>query len=152
MTNDFALSPVTESLVRAAGWTPDRQTDISTYVKSLAGEGYTIPTTVSSFLSSFGGLRVRHPHHRVPGTDDSFHFDPIRAVSRNFKENIDAFADRIGRPVVPVGEAFTDYMVLLMSADGRFFAGLDDLLVFVGNDPAEALETLCTGKEMPELR
>lgn len=42
-------------------------------------------------------------------------------------------------------------MVLTMSLTGKVYAGLDDILVYVGQSGEDAIEALCTGRELEQV-
>ncbi|MBM4361114.1 MAG: SUKH-3 domain-containing protein [Deltaproteobacteria bacterium] len=144
------VSAALECLQRA-GWTPSRRAAPDEYIKLLRSEGYPAGPAVERFLASYGGLRVTHPHHKLPALLDEFHLDPKQATDGIYAERVAEYSARVGEPLTVVGEAFRGNMVLLMSEGGRVFAGKDDLLLLVGESGDAALETLCEGGPTPEI-
>lgn len=57
----------------------------------------------------------------------------------------------MGRPLVPIGEAFANHMILLMAADGSVFAAMDDTVVRIAASGEEAIDALCEGREPEPL-
>lgn len=60
------FSKATMALLSSAGWVDERKVDTSKYEYILKSEGYPVHSSVISFLKSFGGLRVIHPHYQLP--------------------------------------------------------------------------------------
>jgi hypothetical protein len=138
-------------LLQQAGWGDERQVDTSEYEKSLKSEGYPVHTIVVDFLKSFGGLRVIHSHHRVPQTNDEFCINPIVAASHIYPERVEDYSERVGAPLCVIGEAFNYHMTLMMDSNGGVYAGYDDTLIRVGDSGSDAIEALCSGRNMPEV-
>ncbi|MBF2005505.1 MAG: SUKH-3 domain-containing protein [Chlorogloeopsis fritschii C42_A2020_084] len=145
------FSEETRALLQQAGWSEDRYVDTSEYEKSLKSEGYPLHEVVLDFLKHFGGLRVVHPHHRVKDEKDEFYINPTVAVADIGSGWVKEYSERVGAPLCVIGEAFSYHMTLVMDSDGRVFAGYDDTLIHVGNSGTDAIEALCSGREMPEV-
>jgi len=146
------FSPETEVLLRKAGWKENRVIDTTRYEKILLEEGFEVTDCVIKFLKEFGGLIIRHPHAKVSGTEDYFHLDAAKAARRVDPNWVrEDYSQRVGKKLCVIGDAFNEYMVLSMSADGEVFAGFDDILVYVGSSGEEAIEAICSGKELPEI-
>lgn len=146
------FSTATIALLHQAGWSEDRCVDTSEYEKCLKSEGYPIHAVVLDFLKSFGGLRLVYPHYRVPETNDEFWIDPIIAAADIYIERIsEDYNERVGAKLCVIGEAFSRHMTVMMAPDGRVYAGYDDTLIHVGNSGTDAIEALCSGRDMPEV-
>lgn len=143
------LSDATQAILQQAGWHSGRQIDVSAMVDALAAEGYTITPVVVDFLTEFGGLKVVFPNPRAPQLEDQFHLQPDRAARGVTRERVETYEERVGEPLVTIGENYD--MVLLLSASGKMYGGFDDLLYRLGNDPAEGLTSLCTGADAAEV-
>ncbi|MFX0196969.1 MAG: SUKH-3 domain-containing protein [Candidatus Hodarchaeota archaeon] len=147
------FSTETEAFLKKAGWRKGRAVNIDDYVQFLKNETFDIPKTVINFLREFGGLKVVHPHAKVPGKMDFFSFNVKKAIQDHdplwVKEE---YSNRVGKQLCIIGQAFRDYMVLSMSEDSEVFAGFDDILVYVGSSGDQAIENLCLGKELKEIR
>lgn len=138
-------------MLHQAGWSEERRIDISEYEKCLKAEGYPVPTVVVDFLERFGGLRVVYPHPRVLQTNDEFCINPIVAAAHIYPERVEDYSERVGAPLCVIGEAFSYHMTLVMNPDGQIYAGYDDTLIYVGNSGIDAIEAICSGRDMPEI-
>ncbi|WP_176560085.1 SUKH-3 domain-containing protein [Brevibacillus dissolubilis] len=147
----MVISEKTQLLLRKAGWQPDRKIDITDYISVLENEGYTLFPAAIEFLTEFGGLKVTHPHHMVKKSDDFFQTNASVAAEDIWRERVETYEERIGESLVVIGQAYKTHMTMMISPTGRVFAAYDDLLILLGNSPAEALEILCEGKETKEI-
>lgn len=146
------FSAATIALLHQAGWSEERRIDISEYEKCLKAEGYPVLTVVVDFLERFGGLRVVYPHYRVPETNDEFWIDPMIAAADIYIERVsEDYNQRVGAHLCVIGEAFSRHMTVMMSPDGKVYAGYDDTLIRVGDSGIDAIEALCTGRDMPKI-
>lgn len=145
------FSAETRTLLQQAGWSEDRYVDTSEYEKSLKSEGYPIHAVVMDFLRQFGGLLVVHPHHRLKEEKDEFCINPSVAASHIYPEPVEDYSERVGAPLCVIGEAFSYHMTLVMDPDGKVYAGYDDTLIYVGNSGIDAIEAICSGRDMPEI-
>ncbi len=146
------FSKDTEALLIKAGWREERKIDTTVYERALIEEGFEIPNCVIALLQEFGGLRIVHPHAKVPEETDDFIFEMVKAtfISRNgwVKEN---YSHRVGKKLCRVGEACDAHMILAMSSDGEVFAGFDSFLCYVGSSGDDAIESLCSGRVLREI-
>lgn len=146
-----SFSERTARLLSQAGWSPHRTVDASQAVAYLRSDGYAVFATVERFLSVFFGLVVRYPHYKDPTVVDRMHFDAEAAARNVFPETVGGWASLVRTALCPIGEAFRENMTLLMSEQGKVYAGRDDLLLEVGSDAEEAIEALCAGQELPQV-
>ena len=147
MTMNGELSKAARESLARAGWTRDRRIDIAPYVRQLEDDGYTVFAVVREFLTRFGGLRLTYPHFRAPGRDDSCHFDAAEASQRISRYTVAAYAEALGKPVCPIGDAFHDHMVLMMTERGVVYAAFEDTLVHVADSGIDAVNDLCEGRD-----
>lgn len=145
------FSRITLDALRRAGWLGDRKIDTSVYTKALNEEGYLVPSLLTDFLHHYGGIYITHPDPKIPNATDDFHLDPLKAIENNFHEGIEEYGKLIGTELCVFGEASDGYLVLMMAQDGRVFAGIDDLLYYVGESGVDAIEALCTGREFQKI-
>ncbi len=143
------------AILHNSGWFEQRKVNTSEYAQMLKSEGYPVHASVIDFLSCFGGLRVIHPHHRVPQEKDVFCLDPAVGIEGICAERVfEEYELRVGTPLCIIGNALRDYMTLLMDAEGKVYAGYDECLVMIGDSGIDAIEALCRGRnslEIPEL-
>lgn len=52
-------SPEAEPILRAAGWTPERQVEVGEWVDALVDDGNTVFPTALEILRSYGGFGLR---------------------------------------------------------------------------------------------
>ncbi len=146
------FSTDTESLLRKAGWQEGRKIDTTGYEQVLREEGFEIPACVIALLQEFGGLRIVHPHAKVPGKTDDFIFEAVKATVEHrggwAKGN---YSHRVGKKLCSVGEACNAHMILVMSSDGEVFGGFDDFLCYIGSSGDDAIEALCSGRDVREI-
>lgn len=147
----YKFSPKTLTALKRAGWNEDRQVDTSEYIEFLQARGVPVHRPAIRLWECFGGLRVVHPHSRVPEAEDYFEINPIQATRRTDVRNLRRFSERVETPLCIIGEAFRGNMVLLMDPTGRVYAGLDKLLKLVGSSGEEAIEALCSGQKLIPL-
>ena len=146
MTNG-ELSRTSRDCLARAGWTRDRRIDIAPYVRQLEVDGYTVFEVVRGFLANFGGLRLKYPDFRVPEREDSCHFDAAEASQRISPYTVARYAEAIGKPVCPIGDAFHDHMVLMMTERGVVYAAFEGTLVRIADSGIEAINELCEGRD-----
>lgn len=146
MTNR-ELGTAARACLARAGWTKARQVDIAPHVRQLEEHGYTVFDAVRAFLRPFGGLRLTYPHFRVPEHEDSCHFDAAEASRRISPHTVARYAAAIGKPVCPIGAAFHDHMLLMMTERGRVYAAFEDALVHIADSGVEAINSLCEGRD-----
>ena len=147
MTGSDVLSRISRECLVRAGWTKDRRIDVGPHVRQLEADGYAVFDGVREFLARFGGLRLKYPDFRVPEHDDSCHFDAAVASQRISKLTVAAYAEAIGGPVCPVGNAFHDHMVLMMTERGVVYAAFEGALVHIADTPIDTINNLCEGRD-----
>jgi hypothetical protein len=67
------------------------------------------------------------------------------------RERVETYEARIGEQLCVIREAFKEHMALVMSNSGVVYAAYDDTLVRVGQSGEDAIEALCTGKELEHI-
>jgi hypothetical protein len=148
----FKFSKNTSELLHKAGWSENRHFSSNDYVKALEDEGFYVSDAVKAFLSSFGGLSVRHPHAKLKEKTDYFHFDVTEAINSGDTAWVsEEYSSRAGKNLCIIGEAFRRSMILCMSEDKQVYAGTDEFLFFVGESPESAIEALCSGDDLKEI-
>lgn len=145
------FSKKTLQLLHQSGWHDKRIAPIDAYIVELGQESYRATEAVIDFLRSFGGLSVVHPDDKVPGRTDFFHLDPIQGAHSTTRERVETYEERIGEQLCVIGEAYSRYMVLMMSPSGSVYAAYDDILIKVGDSGADAIEAICSGRDMEQI-
>ena len=130
----------TERVLRAAGWCPGRSHDTSAARSALESDGYRISARVEEFLREFDGISVRYKR----GKDTDFiRFDARDACSGADSAWVHKYENRTWTSsMVPIGESNSGHLLLVMSSDGTFFGGFDDVLVALGSSAEEMIEKL----------
>jgi hypothetical protein len=144
------FSPSTLALLIQSGWSESRRVNTSEFEEALAEAGYKVHPILQDFLSRFGGLSVLHPHAYVNGVQDEFNFVVQNAIDSVDWENVKGASDQINSSLCPIGECSSGAMTLLMSTDGKVFAFYDDLY-YVGDSGIDAIEALCSGRELSKI-
>jgi transcriptional regulator with XRE-family HTH domain len=100
----------TSDYLRRANWYEGRECEqFDEYKRILNQEGFRLSNTIEQFLKSFGGLRVEHPHAKVRGAMDYFHFDVEKAVQGTDPDWVkEDYSERTGEPLCIIGEAFRE--------------------------------------------
>ncbi len=146
------FSDTTRTLLHDAGWTEERQVDTQQAEDALRREGFSVHPAARAFLARFAGLQVIYPNHRVPGA--THHLDlGVGAFPPDVLEPhvMRAHTRRVGGPLCYIGEAGSGFVSLVMDASGNVYAMNDDWLAWVGDSGDDAIEALCTGRELRDM-
>jgi hypothetical protein len=108
------------AVLRNAGWTPERRTDVTVGVALLTAEGYPVSARVVAFLEAFSGLRLVGAE---PGR--IIWVDGAEAATDSDPEWCAAYSAAIGRPLVPIGGY--SHMTIFIDDRGEFWGGFDHL-------------------------
>ena len=141
----------TTEYLQHAGWDPNRTVDTTSFETSLNATGLLVHTAALNFLREFGGLRIQYPHAKVPDMQDEMHFDPSIVAKHIQPTAVKAYSKIVDGRLCPIGEAARGYLVLLMDEKGVVYASYDDFFARVGPSGPEAIETLCSGKDLETI-
>jgi hypothetical protein len=141
----------TSDFLRQMHWSEDRTIDTHSYLRRLSEDGYTSTPPIETFLESFGGLEGMMPAHVENAILERIHFDPVEAIGNVYRERVATYEERVGEPLVVVGEAYNSHLTLMLSATGRMYGGYDNFLCLLGNNAAEALVALFEHKGVKEI-
>ena len=138
------FSAKTLNLLRRAGWHEKYECkDLHRYLRALEEAGYTVYPVVEAFLRRYGGLYIPDTNYQP------FHFDAIFAASGISINNVKLlYNPRVNTQLCVIGEA---YVVLMMGPNGKVYLGYDDFMALVGNSGEDAIEAICTGRDMTEI-
>lgn len=136
----------TETALREAGWTPDRQVDISAWVAGWEKVGVSAHNAAQSFLREFGGLSVDISGPGITATRTPFELNPEECEGE--ADRFLDWSEDIGHSIFPIG-------IVDM---GRYFLGIDEnsglyileLWVASYGQMPEAMDHLITGVR-PEM-
>ena len=112
------FSEDTKKYLKKYGWSESRKIDTLKYEKKYQEEGYLIFDKALEVLSNFGDLRFSIPEKPIGTT--TLHFDVIKTVEDNFKENVEFYESKIGEALLPIGEAYRDYFMIMLSESGNY--------------------------------
>lgn len=117
-------APVVAEL-EAAGWTPDREFDISPWIDELGAQGYRISNVVARALRNYGGLEVGPINTEGPNfsNDEALNVDPILAGSghRALAEELER---ELGGEWYPFGEWLSSSSVFVNSSGWTVATGM----------------------------
>ncbi|MFI8709564.1 SUKH-3 domain-containing protein [Bacillus sp. NPDC077411] len=147
----FALSKEIEFYLRQGGWMSNRETDISPFTTILEEEGYFVSEASQEFLKQFGGLVLNQPAFKILNELEKLHFDPILICEHVYRERVETYEERVEEPLVVIGEAYNEQLILMMSPSGKIYGGYDDYLTILGDNYDEAFEALYHPKDTPEI-
>jgi hypothetical protein len=144
-------STATRTLVEKAGWYPDRRVELpaTDWPASFVRPGATSAQEAERIVQEFGGLRV---DARGPGIEcaaTSFEIDPSLAFGE--EDRFQAYEERFGIQLVPIGEAGDGAAFLAVDEAGRTYLALDDVLLLSGDNIYEAIEALVVGRRSKEV-
>lgn len=144
-----AVGVAATARLTAAGWYPGRAVPVEPFLEPLVEEDYEIPPVLREFLRGYGGLEFEYPNPYRPELADTCGIDPQLAIDALFKIRVGLWGERVGAQLVPFGEA--GRLFLVMAADGRVWAGFDEILIEIGSSPEDALDALCEVRERPDV-
>lgn len=149
--NDF--SGITRECLAQAGWAPGYVCPtLDEYVAALEADGYRVHEAARAFLRGFGGLEIRFPHRGQPGATDSVSTRAGHATRSVFSDTAELWAEIVGAQLCLIGDVYGRYMGLAMDPSGRVYAGEGELVIQLGDSGADALEGLCTGREVIRIQ
>jgi len=131
-----------------AGRHPNRTLDATAFMESLITAGFDVHEAAADFLTEYGGLCIKYPHAKVADMEDEMHFDPLIVITHITPAAVNTYAKVLGRKLSPIGEAARGYLTLMMDDEGKVYASYDDFFALVGSSGADAIEGLCSGREL----
>ncbi|QFG21465.1 SUKH-3 domain-containing protein [Actinomadura sp. WMMB 499] len=105
--------------LRRAGWHPGRKVDISAYRTWYAAEGYEQHAAGETFLEEYGGLRFDESGPGVSVARQPFFIDPSRTGGED--ELVAAWAENLGKNIVPLGDLEREMITFGMDEDGLIY-------------------------------
>lgn len=144
------FSENTLTILRRAGWTEDRSIDTTAFEQQLRDGGYDILPTALEFLSRFGNLVIEYPNHIVPSHMSGASFDLLDVLETTSPDELRVYSKILDAPVTVVGMT-RDNELLLMSDQGHVFDVFDAWMVEVGSSGEDAIEALCSGRELKKI-
>ena len=125
--------------------------DLEKTKKAILAEGLPYLPAADEFLKKYGGTHFIRYYRTKNGRDQPeyiavsslAHFDALKAV-----ESIDCrwfveYAERIGKPITPIGMSGQDHASLMIDEDGMIYGGFDDCFGKIANSPEEAILEFC---------
>lgn len=146
MTVDFdeavRPSPEAETVLRHAGWSPDRSADISEWVETLGREGNHVFPLARVIMERFGRLRLRHQGFGGPACHD-FQINPDSWYDE--RDHVALIEEVLKCRLWPIGETSGAAMLAVLE-DGRVIAELDGLVLQIARNWSEALDHFILGR------
>lgn len=136
--------------LHAAGWLPGRSIDIRPVMAAYARNDYHPDPHVVDFLRQFNGLQLIYPHSRVRHNLDGCRFDAETAAMGG-PLWVREYEQTLGEKLIPIGEAFHEHMLLMMTSSSSIYAAFEDTLCIVGIDYVDAINNLCEGKDLAHV-
>lgn len=134
-----------------AGWSENRRSDENLIKQQTMSEGYPILPAVVDFMKNFGGLVIYFQNKRNRIQDDiNLDFEHATHLETKGKIII-AYKPRIGKSLCPVGTAYRDHLVLLMSEDGNLYGAYEDYLCYTSDSGIGEIEAIVTNKNSLEI-
>jgi SUKH-3 immunity protein len=147
--NGFSFDTLT--FLYKAGWSPAYRYDTNAFIQLYTRAGCPPTKNVSEFLERFGGLYISTVSK--PRSALYFEIDPLTSTvyTGDICSDYDYICEAIGIPNVPfyeIGSSDRRNMELLMATTGQVYALQDEVLLKVGLTGEDAIEALCTGREL----
>ena len=120
-------------------------------MESLNAAGFVVNEAAAEFLTEYGSLCIKYPHAKVADMEDEMHFNPLIVITHITPAAVNAYAKVLGRKLSPIGEAARGYLTLMMDEEGKVYASYDDFFALVGSSGADAIEGLCSGRNLQEI-
>jgi hypothetical protein len=134
----------------SAGWYSSRKISTHTIKIHLQEEGYYFHSCVDIFLSSFGNIKINYfDKHNI--TIEHINFYISKAIEDFFIDNIQEYNKYLNKELCLIGSIYNNNMALLMSEDGKVYAGVDNYLIWIGNTGIEAITNICLCKPTKTL-
>jgi hypothetical protein len=135
-------SPDAQTVLRAHGWSPERDVEISEWADALRRDGNHVSPIAEAILKNLGGLHVRSgkPPRRAR---HAFDIDPSLWFQE--RELVQAVEDVAGARACPLGEAYGGAMLAVLE-DGRIISDLSGDIAVLGDDLPAALDLLTLGR------
>jgi hypothetical protein len=80
--------------------------------------------------------------------EDEVHFDPLIVITHTNPATVNAYAKALDAKLCPIGESDQRYLMLMMDDTGKVYGTYDDFCVLVGSSGADAIEGLCSGRDL----
>lgn len=144
------MHPQTEAVLTKAGWHPQRYADVGPWQRAVVHAGHPWTSQAQALLETYGGLTIR------PLVDSDgalfgvtlIDIDPLKAVDFA-PEAIRHAAERVGEPLVPIGEV-DQHGIQLAGASG-IYVDYSFLLHHPGLDIDAALDVLVLRRSKPTV-
>jgi hypothetical protein len=135
-------SPDAEAILRHAGWSQDREVDISEWVERLRTDGNDVFPIAETILRSYGGLIFRGDRPKRPTRHD-FEINPASWYGE--RDRLEGIEEITGSRACPLGETSGAAMLAVLE-DGRVISDLDGCVLQIARNWREALDNLVLGR------
>jgi hypothetical protein len=135
-------SPEAETILRSAGWSPDRTVDIDEWVVRLRRDGNQVSPVAEAILERFGGLELRH---RLDGGASRYDLSLNPATWYGERDRVLDIEEVLKSPACPLGEFSGDAMLAVLG-DGRVVSAFGGDMNLVGDTWSSALDLITLGR------
>jgi hypothetical protein len=138
--------------LRSAGWSPDREVDVSEAVDRLVGVGFAYNPIAVEILSSFHQIHIDVPAE-IPGARfglSSIDFRP-ESDAIDFRELVSHAEARVGSALFPIADNDDGLQTVLVAEDGQIYSQGTGQLFRDGADFSESLVRRITRHSFPEF-
>jgi hypothetical protein len=132
--------------------------------EAILAEGLPYLDSADAFLKKYGGRHLIQYEERQNGRSQPkrvvsvslAHFDALKAVKNVDCRWFEHYAERIGKPVTPIGECGQGHASLMIDGNGAVYGGFDECFGKIANSPEEAIlelldRTVQQWESIPEL-
>ena len=145
----YKLTTTAKDALIRSGWSSDRTESTANFEAANASVGCKLFPKAQKFLQSVGGITLEYPHFANPSAISNCRFNPEETCASVSLRKLRLYEAHLKSPVCVIGDENNGYLVLLMTQDGQIFAGYEYDLITVGGSPANAINNLCGGGELP---
>jgi hypothetical protein len=135
-------SPEAEPVLRRAGWSPEREVDISQWTESLRLDGNQVFPIAAEILRSYGGLSFRGSPDKG-GPRHEFDVNPVHWYRE--RDRLEGIESVTGRRACPLGET-SEAAMLAVLEDGTVVGDLDGCILQIAENWKGALDNLILGR------
>lgn len=133
--------------LRASGWYSSRCVDIAEDLAAYERQGFVPFAAAVEVLREYSGLTICFDR---PGGLDEAWFSGRLASTMMASAWVEDYSLRAGIPLLPVGAAYTEHLVLLVGTDGSWYGGYDDVFGSLGGNFLDSLENIIENREFVE--
>ncbi len=129
---------------------PCRAEDRSRIIGQAKSLGFPVTSAFERFLEAYCGRHFEHPSYSS-ASREKMHFD-IDALGTDFDpEATEEYSERLGMPLIPIGEANNGHLMLMMDGEGALYGAYDRFFTKLGSDIEDGLNAIFERRETPSI-